>query len=580
MSGACGPHLQRRNGIYHLRMRVPDAVRQVVGLTEVRKSLRTYAPSEARRLVGIFSARLREAFLMIVQGNLDKQQAVQIIQSCFSELAARAENERCFIPETATPEFELAEQKQLGGEHISDLQHQAHTHAYSGAVTAAVANLLSAYGVNLSSQPPGIKADLLQGVVRAMIEQERAAIVRLDDRLAPYTPVDALFAHQGSQFVYAKKAGKLEALVTYSPDAKTVGESVKAYLEAHEKRWQPRTFQARVTQLGYLVEFFGEKLITTVTPADIRAYRDTVLKLRANRGPSQKLGFWDKQTDIVADRMKPKTASLIFEPCKAFFHWAKYSESLVDANPAADIKILPDIQPKGHKSRRPFTDQELFKLFSSPGFTGHKSEYRRLQIGTVITKDARYWIPILGFYTGCRLGELVQLHLNDVHLDAAVPHLCINEDRPQGGDLKHVKSKAGIRKVPLHPDLLDLGFAEFAGKRKKLYQSQHRLFAEIPFGAHGQASGEFSKLFARYIDKIGLNDQALCFHSFRHNAEDALREALQHQYVIDRIIGHDDGATSSKYGQGVSLDVMLEAIKAMRLGCRVPAIVGGAKSFI
>ena len=171
------------------------------------------------------------------------------------------------------------------------------------------------------------------------------------------------------------------------------------------------------------------------------------------------------------------------------------------------------------------------------------------------------------------MGELVQLHLNDVFLDGEVPHISINEDNTQGGDRKHVKSPAGIRKVPLHPEILELGFGAFVVKRKKLYKGDRRLFTEIRYGAHGQASGEFSKIFARYLDKIGLDDRALCFHSFRHNAEDALRDALQPQYVIDRIIGHDDGATSSHYGNGVSLNVAHDAVKAMKLGCRLPTLL-------
>jgi hypothetical protein len=42
MSGSRGPHLERRNGIYHLRVRVPNDVRLRVDLLEVR---RLYGPT-------------------------------------------------------------------------------------------------------------------------------------------------------------------------------------------------------------------------------------------------------------------------------------------------------------------------------------------------------------------------------------------------------------------------------------------------------------------------------------------------------------------------------------------------------
>lgn len=66
------------------------------------------------------------------------------------------------------------------------------------------------------------------------------------------------------------------------------------------------------------------------------------------------------------------------------------------------------------------------------------------------------------------------------------------------------------------------------------------------------------------MSKAGLHDPALLFHSFRHNAEHAFRDALQPQYVIDGIIGHSDGATSAGYGEGISLAVANDAVKAMR----------------
>jgi len=87
-----------------------------------------------------------------------------------------------------------------------------------------------------------------------------------------------------------------------------------------------------------------------------------------------------------------------------------------------------------------------------------------------------------------------------------------------------------------------------------------RLFGEFKFGTDGQASTEASKWFGRFLDRTGLTGNDLVFHSFRHGAEDAFRNAKQPQYVIDQIVGHSDGSVSSLYGEGVSLDVAYEAI--------------------
>lgn len=410
-------------------------------------------------------------------------------------------------------------------------------------------------------------------MVRALIEQQRLILHRLDDRLAPYYPSDPLFAQPaataGAPWPETSKAMPVTAM------GPMVGACVDDYLEKHLKRWQPRTHKARIWQLGYLVEFLSaDTPITSVTPADIREFRDGIIRLRANRGRSKAQTFRQKQTESIEGRISTKSAAIIFEPCKAFFRHCKSVEGLIERNPAEDVRMIMDVLPKGKKSRRPFTADELEVLFRCPIFTGHKSPYRRLQPGSIVTKDARYWIPILGLYTGLRLGEIVQLHLVDLEVDGPIPFLSVNEDRPQGGDRKHVKSRAGVRVVPLHPDIMQLGFGDFVRKWKKLRKGNHRLFNEIAFGAYGQASGEFSKLFARQLDLIGLDDPALCFHSLRHNAEDAFRDALQPQYVINKLIGHDDGSIANSYGEGVSLEVAYGAVRAMKLKFRLCALNG------
>ena len=557
MSGACSRHLQRRNGIYHLRMRVPDAVRQIVGLSVVRKSLRTYDHRMARRLAATIAARIGEAFAMILENQLNKEQGLEVIRSCFNDLIREAEEFPPFVAQSYEAQRETQEQKSLGQEYIRELEEQSRSHVYSGLPLAVANRRLAHHGILISSQPQTLQIDLLNGMVRALIEQQRLILHRLDDRLAPYNPIDPLFTHP--TIATSTPQYEWDAPSPLMPDihkGPTMGACVDDYLGKHLKRWQPRTHQARVWQLGYLVEFLGaDKPISSVSSTDIRTYRDGILCLRANRGRSQSQSFRQKQTENTECRISSKSAAIIFEPCKAFFRWCKSVEGLIERNPAEDVRIVLDVQQKGKKSRRPFTANELTVLFSCPVFTGQKSPYSRLQPGPIITKDARYWIPVLGFYTGLRLGELVQLHLADIDVDGPIPTLSVNEDRPQGGDRKHVKSKAGVRVVPLHPEVMLLGFGDHVRKWKKLRKGSHRLFNEIAFGAHGQASGEFSKLFARQLDLIGLDDPTLCFHSFRHNAEDAFRDALLPKYVIDKIIGHDDGSTANIYGEGVALDV-------------------------
>ena len=54
--------LMRRGAVYYLRVRVPDDLREFIGRTEIRRSLGTSDPAEARRLVRIESLKVDGEF--------------------------------------------------------------------------------------------------------------------------------------------------------------------------------------------------------------------------------------------------------------------------------------------------------------------------------------------------------------------------------------------------------------------------------------------------------------------------------------------------------------------------------------
>lgn len=575
MSGSRVPHLQRRNGIFHLRVRVPHDVRLRVGLSEVRRSLETYHLREAQTLAAFFVARLRGAFEMIKHQEFGKDDARQLVAACFEELVKEAEEAPAFSPITDEPHLELSEQREMAKERISDLRWQITGREYEGRIKRRSETALAAHGLSVAVLPHGRRSDLFEGVARAMIEQQRLFLLRLDDRLKEFEPVDPLFSTQ--HLTNSSPVGSLPVLKNKQAQGPTLGDALRTYLQSHEKLWARKTHAARVWQLRYLQEFLGaDRPLSTVTSHEVRAYRDAILCLRKNHGRCPPQSFLQKQTPNPAARIANKTASVIFEPCKAFFRWAKSSEGMISLNPAEDVKIAAEMKPKGQKTRRSFKAAELKQLFTAPIFTGCKSLHRRYEPGSKVIQDAKYWIPILGLYTGCRMGELAQLHFGDVRCDGAIPYLSINEDNvgvSGSAPKKHVKSSAGVRLVPLHPDVMELGFAAFLAKREKTKKKTDRLFPDFPYGSDGQASTVMSKWFARFMDQVGLSDPALVFHSFRHTAEDAFRDALQPQYVIDRIIGHSDGATSAAYGDGIDLETAYSAVRQMKLKVRVPELL-------
>ena len=576
MTGVRAPHLQRRNGIYHLRLRVPDAVRPLVGRSEVRRSFGTYSYRKARSLAARYAAKVMEAFDVIATGQLTRERAQELVRNCFADLVAETEAYGGFIPETNFPDMEVLEQLGLSQERVHELKGQVATCDFDGEVTSLGRNTATRQGIDLETSTLSGRLNVLSGIARALIEQQRLFQFRLTDRLSTFSPADPLFATLAKPTTW-----------TPSPDFEdsskgpTVGKAISDYLGAHQREWVQKTCQARVWQLRFFEEHVGQdRPLSCVTAEHVRTFRDAVRTLHKFHGQMRTSSFAQRQTDNPNHRISGKTAVTIFEPVKAFMRWAASTDGIILINPAQNIRAITPKKQKGEKSRRPFAAEELRILFSAPTFTGCQSVHRRYEPGDQIIKDAKYWLPILGYYTGARLGELVQLHVKDIHLDGSIPHLSINEKNgPEvaTGDRKHVKSHAAVRLVPLHPDVLELGFANLVARRKRRKgKGSVRMFSEFPYGSDGQASTVASKWFARLMDSVGLTDRKLVYHSFRHAAEDALRDAKEPQYVVDRIIGHSDGATSSGYGDGVSLEVAYEAVKTMKLKLRLPEVLGDA----
>ncbi len=79
-----------------------------------------------------------------------------------------------------------------------------------------------------------------------------------------------------------------------------------------------------------------------------------------------------------------------------------------------------------------------------------------------------------------RLGECCQLRTDDVTEIEGIPVILINDTAEADGDeadRKRVKTEAGKRFVPVHPELQRIGFLKFV--RSMRARREKRLFPEI-----------------------------------------------------------------------------------------------------
>lgn len=189
------------------------------------------------------------------------------------------------------------------------------------------------------------------------------------------------------------------------------------------------------------------------------------------------------------------------------------------------------------KARVPFDADDLNSLFSSPVFT---AGFRPKGGGG----DAAYWLPILGLWTGARLEELGQLLVEDVRHEAGIDYLDVCDDPGTG---KRLKSESSRRRVPLHPELLRLGFLEYV--RQQHTRGITRLFPDLNSSAKRQLTSSWSQWFGRYLrDFVKISDSRKVFHSFRHGFKDACRASGIPKELHDQFTGHSSRDVGDGYG--------------------------------
>ncbi len=174
-------------------------------------------------------------------------------------------------------------------------------------------------------------------------------------------------------------------------------------------------------------------------------------------------------------------------------------------------------------------------------------------------------------YTGARLKELAQLMVYDVKQDPKHGYYLNITDLNEEDDDEHikaVKTNTSRRRIPLHPDLIKIGFLTYWEECKT--QKHRQLFPLLKVDQHGKLSGNWSKWWSRYMRaEIGITAKSKVLHSFRHTFKDACREAGIGEEIHDSLTGHSGGGVGRVYCSEYSLEQLTKAIESLQFNTRL-----------
>ncbi|OKO88044.1 hypothetical protein AC629_10860 [Bradyrhizobium sp. NAS80.1] len=316
--------------------------------------------------------------------------------------------------------------------------------------------------------------------------------------------------------------------------------------------------------VGLFFEFIGETShVSAITRKAVRDWKHALaswpvkaVKIKEFQGMTFRKIIEANKT-IGKATISENTTNRYLSAIAGFCEWLLNNE-FIDADVIRGMFLAID---KKKQKVFPYSDDQLRKIFTSPLMTRCAGDDQEHKPGDIEIRDWRYWLPWIAIHTGARLGELAQLLTADVRQLHGVWILHVTRE---GSRLKSTKTDGSQRVVPVHSELIKLGFLDYHAAM--VARGEVQLFPDLKPDTRGFFSRTPSRFFAGYFKLIGVKtDKRHNFHSFRHGVADAFRAAgfLDEQHGV--LLGHTRSTTTGRYGimpEGPLRDrvTMIEAI--------------------
>ena len=367
---------------------------------------------------------------------------------------------------------------------------------------------------------------------------------------SPQTCAETL-RHQVSEIAGSGKRQKGSALKLVPIDEPSIllSQGFSLYKkEQIRENWGVRTAAQNEATFKQLVEIIGDMPITAVIKPIVRDYKQALLSYPANRYKGKrKEKTLEQLLEEGFDSISLETVRNIMGRVSSFFNWL-VKQGYREDNPFSGA--APRRVHSARSERSPFTDDDLKLLF---GTTLYKDK--------VYAHDWQYWLPLLGLYTGARLEELCQLKGQDFKVTDGCHFIDIHGE---GDTQNRVKTPSSIRKIPVHSELIKLGFLDTVNKRP----SESFLFDLSRINTNlGHVP---SKWFSGYKASLGLPKGTKVFHSFRHTLRDKLTLNGVPNEHIRELLGHEQiGETFGRYGSSIPVKVLAESLEKLHFSLDV-----------
>lgn len=548
---------------YYYRLVIPkDLIVHFPFKREIKKSLKTANFRNAKHLAGIYNAEADKLFTMIRGNNaMTDQEIKRLVNDFTASILSQNEEGRLERGHQVT-EYGSHLESNIPYSEISETVQREMIDATFTEVKRLLENYLEEQSIDIDLDRDSIEYKKLlkeasHGYLESLeVDKRRDLLDYSDTRDSQGVPSAVSGASSGPT------ATPTIAETPKPPEKayRKCSEIVKLYLDHQEKEGNvnSKTLGEERQILERFMFIKSDKPVNLYGVSDFDEYKDILSRLPDRMG--NKTEYKGKSVEEVLAMDYEKTVAIRtmrkhITTVKKFFQWTLVREHS-DVNSSGSMR-LPKIPKSAPRSRLPYDVEDLERMVE-----GYSTEYA----------DARdfkkradwFYIPWIAVYTGMRQNEICQLGIDDLLQDERSGVWYFNVYEEEGKT--QVKNKPSIRKVPVHPALIELGLLEYHRKTKN--QGHPRLWPLLNRGADDKYSKSIQNFFngsgdgrkgfrQRYISE----DPRKVFHCFRNTLRNELKQVRADTDVCHEIVGHEyEEGESGTYTEDYAIDVKLKEL--------------------
>lgn len=295
-----------------------------------------------------------------------------------------------------------------------------------------------------------------------------------------------------------------------------------------------------VRQLKFIIERFPKRYDIRFKEFSIKGICNLIMKK----------GVYNLDSKIEAylqDKIGIKTIQNYTIPIRNTISYA-IDNKIIDNNIFDIFKYKISNKIKIENKGKPFDINDLNRLFNTDIFTLKK-----------FNRNYKFWILVILLYTGARRNEICDLKTSDfIKIDGVY---CFK--------ITDSKTIAGLRTIPIHYKLIDIGLVDFINF--KIKNNCEYIFDELienksnssrPTTRGNAVSKWFNNSSANdnrngYLDICNINHNGKRLHSFRNTFINCLKQQGVEIYVIKQIVGHStNDITNDVYSEPYNIKIL------------------------